>query len=1296
MQLCDKKFQLFTAGPDAFAYHRIITDETGRAVDYVFVEVNQAFLEVMNRSRDQVIGKRVTEVLPGIEHGRFDWIGTYGVVALQGESTRLTQYSEFLDDWFEITAFSDEAGYFATVFRSVKNEVQLREELSSAHRQLEALFASIPDALIVANADSGTVEMANHRAEELFGRPVGELAGLHQSELHPREDYHSVRNGFTQAVENQHEDMLFETRILRADGSTVPVEINTLRSVFELGEERYVLGVFRDIRKRVADRQELIQARDRSRSHEALAKEAERIAKLGYYEVDHQRNTVHWSDGAFAIFGVDPESFSGRYQDLQEYLTTESWQEMDRQFRAHLEHGSEYNLVLHAVTPSGITKYVHASCDTTRDEAGRPRRTLGVVLDITDRVRSEQRLQAQEAKWRSYIQNAPYGVVIVNRRGIIVDLNPTACSLTGYPEKRLLGTHAARLVSSNERNAEFGRLYKRFRGNSVNEVVVDELRYRTQDGRERWWSIAARQLEDGRFLVFLEDITDRKEMDEALQNREEFLWSILESQQSLIVRVDMQNRLTFVNDSYCRTFGKTREELIGSEFAPLIHEDDRQPTLDAMKQLDKPPHRVYIEQRAQTTAGWRWIAWEDIGILDEQGELSEIHGVGRDITRHKAAELELKEKRKQVEAITAGARDAIILIDPDRRVTFWNPAAERMLGYSEADVMGRVLGEVLVAPANKAGIDQLLDRAGDRSTAGPGDALYAIDAFELELHTKLGDSVTVELSLSSIAGADGRHVLALLRDVTERRQAERDRIARNSAEAANQAKSSFLAKMSHEIRTPLNAILGFSNILMREPSLGTKQLEQVRTIARGSRHLMTLISDVLDLSKIEADRMTVDPRAMDLRRMLHDLELMFRPRVEAKGVKLKTEIAAPVPRTITADQTKLSQILMNLLGNAVKFTDHGEISVRVFMADAAGGDDDEAGEGGGTRGGDGNGNNATRPSGHALPVDHSAPYLAFELHDTGVGIPAEDTTRVFDMFMQSAAGVERTGSGLGLPISKRLVELMGGRIGLQSRPGKGSIFWFTLPLTGASETTEAPELDRRRVTGLQPGTQPPRILVVDDNRDNRVLLRDLLEPIGFSVCEAENGRDALRAIKTCLPSAVLMDMRMPVMDGYQATRQLKGREDCSRIPVIAIAAGALEEDERHALNAGADAYIRKPFEESQVLAALAQLLDLRYLYAEDPVLYHEGESAASVTADDIAGLPPELRESLLLQVETGDMSRFKTLVSEIEADHPQVASELLRLAAAYDYTRLTELLGQQGTHEQGADEQGAHEQGGCT
>ena len=463
--------------------------------------------------------------------------------------------------------------------------------------------------------------------------------------------------------------------------------------------------------------------------------------------------------------------------------------------------------------------------------------------------------------------------------------------------------------------------------------------------------------------------------------------------------------------------------------------------------------------------------------------------------------------------------------------------------------------------------------------------------------------------------------------------------AKEKAEVANQAKSTFIANMSHELRTPLNAILGFAQIMTRSQTLPNEHQENVSIINRSGEHLLTLINNVLDLSKIEAGRITLNQKNFDLHRLLDDLHDMFQLKAADKDLQLLLEPAPNLPRYIRTDEVKLRQILINLINNALKFTSAGGICVRSQRIDSQ--------------------------------------KIAFEVEDTGTGIAPEDLDKLFEAFTQTESGKQaQEGTGLGLPISRKFVQLMGGDMRVSSQVGQGTIFSFEIQVEQIEATEmENQQVNQRRIIGLEPNQPRYRILIVDDQPINRQLLVKLLSPFGFELQEVSNGKEAVETWETWQPQLIWMDMRMPVMDGFEATQRIKATTAGQATAIIALTASVLEEERAVVLSAGCDDFLRKPFREQQIFQAMEKHLGVRYVYSDSSLADKEIPQRADVlNLENIQALSPELLAMLRKAVVTASKREMAAAIEAIEAENVALAEAIARCFHNFEYDKILNLI----------------------
>lgn len=700
---------------------------------------------------------------------------------------------------------------------------------------------------------------------------------------------------------------------------------------------------------------------------------------------------------------------------------------------------------------------------------------------------------------------------------------------------------------------------------------------------------------------------------------------------------DMNDQILYVNSAFLKTYKFESHELIGNSISIV-----RSPNNSAqLAELILP---------ATLQGGWQGellnlrkdgsefpVFVSTSVVRDDSGEPIALIGVSSDITERKQAEKALLESETRMRSITNSAQDAILMMDSKGEISYWNPAAERIFGYTSAEAIGQNLHSLIVPQrfhqAHQAAFPEFLK-------SGQGAAIG--QTLDLQALRKDGVEIDVQLALSAIQINGLWNAVGILRDITDQKKNQVALVkAKQEAEMANKSKSMFLANMSHEIRTPLNAIIGFSQLMNRDKQLSASQKEYNVSIIRAGEHLLALINDILELSKVEAGRVVLNPANIDLYSLLDDIQMIFRERARSKKLQFIFEKSNELPRYIFVDEGKLRQIFVNLIGNALKFTDEGGVAVRTRID----------------------------------KVNEDKSHLVVEVQDSGPGIAENEIHKLFVNFEQTSSGINKgSGTGLGLALSRELAILMGGGITVSSEVGKGSVFTFRVEINEGDSTSVETDTTKS-VIGIDQGEEIYRILVVDDKKENLKVAVTLLQIVGFQTKEAVNGADAIEKFNEWNPNLILMDMRMPVMDGYEATRRIKATEKGQKTPIVALTASTFEDELKQIDSLGIQGYIRKPFRENELFGAIGKLLGIKYIYDdESPSMQSKYLNDDNALNEDIAKLPTRLILKMQQALAVADLDLMIELIKTMEQDNPELTQQLMNLAMNYDYDQLQQLL----------------------
>ncbi|HEX7760133.1 MAG TPA: PAS domain S-box protein [Caulobacteraceae bacterium] len=874
-------------------------------------------------------------------------------------------------------------------------------------------------------------------------------------------------------------------------------------------------------------------------------------------QCDVQGRFVYISRAAIEVTGYSPEELIGTF--ALAFIHREDGPAVqaacDVLFKTRGECGPQ-RVEYRATHKDGRTLWLEARPRLLLDpDTGRAIGITDAVRDITERKRVAADLEASEARYRLLADHSTDVIIRVDRQDTILYASPSVRRY-GYEPEELIGRSGFTLVHPDDLEKLRGLIAELFSGRPADMTANREQRLRTKSGDWVWmegnpsvvFDAAGAPIE---VISSMRDITVRKQAEAAMAASEARYRLLAEHATDVIVQVDGEDTIVYASPSV-RRYGYEPEEIVGTSRYKLVHPDD----LAALKQrigqamagapVGPPEHREY---RVMAKSGdWIWMEGTPYTLRDDTGVAVGMVSALRDIRARRADREALIASEARYHRLADRATDLIIQADVTGVIQYASPAS-RQLGYEPEEMIGNRINGFVHPDDLEACRRRFVDLLAGRP-------LDPDDRREQRVRCKDGRWVWLQGNPSLIRddGGDVIGAMTLMRDVTDRRLMEEELVVKcREAEAAAVAKSDFLANMSHEIRTPLTGIIGFAGLLEELPGLSQDAARFTHRIVTSSQTLLTVVNDVLDFSKIEAGQLELDPQPFDPERFVRETVELTSAQAERKGLTLSVKLRGRIPPMVSADSSRARQILLNLLTNAIKFTAEGTVSVTLSY----------------------------------LPQDAGS--LRVEVADTGVGIPADRRDQLFQRFSQLDNSIHRDygGTGLGLAICRRLSELMGGGVGVESEVGQGSTFWFTITAPAAEPAKPEPrEIPTEAVA--EPGG---RILVVDDVAVNRELVRIMLDPFGHECVEAASGAEAVEAALHSPFDLILMDLQMPGMDGLAATRAIRACDGANRdTPIVALSANVLETHLAACRDAGMDDHIAKPISPADLLGKVAAWL----------------------------------------------------------------------------------------------------------
>ncbi|HTL87801.1 MAG TPA: PAS domain S-box protein [Leptolyngbya sp.] len=1177
--------------------------------------------------------------------------------------------------------------FVSSIMRDITEQKAIEEQLRRSNALLKAQQEAAIDGILVADEHRNIVDY-NQKFCEIWRLP----------EVLPAQDSRQIAamvadqladpQGFLAGVEAlyQNLDEVLRDEILLKDGRTIERHSKAVKSA--TGEYYGRITFFRDISQRKTAEAALRRSEERYRAFVTATAQA-------VWMTNAQGEVVEDIPLWCALTGRSEDSAKG--WGWLESIYPDDRASTAQVWRAAVNSGTIYEVEQRVQVASGEYRVFAVRGVPILDAQGNIQEWIGTQTDITEQKQAEEALRHQNAllhaqqdalrrselKYRNLFETAQVGIYRIRLAdGLILEANPYAIAALGYNSadevvgKKYTVDFYADLC---DRTVILNEIQKH------GKVTNYEMQFRHCDGSVRWgmFTLSINAAEDVLEAVFA-DITPRKQTEEALQRSELKYRHLFENSQVGIGCTRTKDGLFLDANQRCADILGLPSpiELIGKRFTREFQVDPqaRQLMLDALQQDGEVRDIETQLRRADGSTGW--------GLFSLRSSLEEdcFEFVIVDISEAKRREAERKAAE---EALQRRAEFDNLLSQISRQ--FIDREAETAIQETLELVtrhLGAERGCIFEYRNDRTDCQLLYEWCGEnvapltlaaRGSSVPqfpvlhqqilaGEALYTSnialipDCPERQLFTQqsiqslLAVPMIYQGQVTGFMGVDTTHfqkswsqediksvkrVGELIAIGRARYKAEADlRIAKEAAEAANLAKSTFLANMSHELRTPLNAILGFAQLMERDVALSDRQRNSLAIINRSGEHLLDLINDVLEMSKIEAGRTALNVVSFDLHHLLYTLQEMFLMRAKTKQLALNFTIAPNFPQYIQTDENKLRQVLINLLSNAIKFTDKGSITLEAMLQSEA--------------------------------TVQSDTTLQFKIQDTGQGIAPEEFDQLFRPFIQTRSGSQlREGTGLGLTISRRFVRLMGGDIQIESTVGQGSTFSFEIQVAMANPTDVTPMLNSNRVLQLAPHQEKYRILVVDDRAENREFVEQLLTMVGFATRSAINGEDAIAQWQRWQPHLILMDMRMPVMDGYEATRQIRAMESPqARSKILALTASAFEEQRTSILAAGCDDLVAKPFREAHLFEKLTEHLGVNYLYEEETT--SSIESSPELTHEMLETMPPAWVAQLHQASLAVDADQILQLIQQIPESKPEIAIALTKLVQKFCFDEIAE------------------------
>ena len=1143
---------------------------------------------------------------------------------------------------------------------SIVVDISERQQAEAALQESEERFRNIfeySSAGMVLAKTNGYLLIVNPAWCQMIGYSVDELVTMTFLDVTYSEDKETSYHAIKQLLNQQIDHFQMEKRYVHKNGKIVwgSVSVSTVRNL--QGEPIYLLAQIQDITARKQAENQLTKER-----HQLFAVLDILPAFVYLLSRDY---SIHFVNQRFRqLFGEPNKRYC--YQLINNYQQPCKGCAVKRVLRTKTPYVREFT------TQTGQTYMIHGNLFPAIED--NEEMILEIGLDITERKQAEEALRQSEAQLQAIFDNAAVGIGVVNTEGRYIQTNTKWAIMLGYSVAELLQLRNLDITHPLDIESSRTQLQQLLAG-TIDSYQL-EKRFIRKDQSIFWGELSATPIRDQHGVIqavigIVVDITKRKSALEALRDSEQYR-RVLINEATVGLGIFAQNGIIVeLNTAFANIIGYSIAEVVNkisyAEITPPNYtaSDQEQALLLQKTGRFGPYEKEFIHKDGYLVP----VRLSGLVITHQGQPLTWVNV--ENITAQKRTELQLKSANFQLSQFKSTldmTLDGVYMFNTDTLKFFYvNQGGINQLGYTQVELLQMSIDDITPPAATEYSEALKISHAKDSSCPAV--------TFATQHRCKNGDLIPVEVFLQYIQFSENiKYFITIVRDITERKQTElqlRKAIAtaeqaKQASELANQAKSTFLAQMSHELRTPLNGILGYTQILRRDKNLNTQQQEYVEIIHRSSEYLLTLINDILDLSKIEAGRIELYPSHFNLNQFLKGIIDLFEMRAKQKGICFNCELLSPLPSVVYVDEKRLRQILINLLGNAIKFTQYGGVNLIVGYQNNARFTEDYS---------------STQPfiTNQENLATGLEPKIRFQVEDTGIGIAKEEVEKVFLPFQQGGDPQYRIkGTGLGLSITKKLVVMMGGEVQVESQLNQGSTFWVTLDLPPGSVTEITPLVSSKpTIVGYQ-RPEPIKILVADDNRENCSVLVNLLTPLGFEVAIALNGQEAVEKAFHYQPDLILMDLSMPVVDGYEATRQIRKNSTTKEIIIVAVSARVFETDIQQSRQAGCNDFIAKPVRLEQLLEQLHHYFNLQWIYDNEASEEEETIELATPYHYTTPAVKPSAQQAAMLfnLAKRGDLSGILDYVEQLKQDRHLLpfTKQVYQLANQIQLKQIRELV----------------------